>query len=57
MQTAAETNSRAGWRILMPHHAPFSLVTVAILALVAWRVYMRLRRSIGRQRFVPARPG
>lgn len=39
----------------MPHHAPFSLVTVAILALVAWRVYMRFRRSIGRQRFVPAR--
>ena len=39
----------------MPHHAPFSFVTVAILALVAWRVYMRFRRSVGRQRFVPGR--
>jgi hypothetical protein len=39
----------------MPHHAPFSFATVAILALVAWRVYTRFRRSIGRQRFVPGR--
>lgn len=41
---------------MMPHHAPFSFVTVALMVLVAWRVYWRFRRSIGRQRFVAARP-
>jgi hypothetical protein len=41
---------------LMTHHAPFSIVTVAVIALIAWRVYARLRRNIGRQHFVPARP-
>ncbi len=40
---------------LTPHHAPFSFVTVAILALIAWRAYMRVRRNIGRQHFAPAR--
>ena len=39
----------------MPHPAPFSWVTVALIALIAWRVYWKFRRSIGRQRFVPAR--
>jgi hypothetical protein len=40
---------------MMPQHAPFSIVTVAIIALIAWRVYARVRRNIGRQRFLPAR--
>jgi hypothetical protein len=39
----------------MPHHAPFSLLTVVLIAFVAWRVYWKFRRSIGLQRFVPAR--
>jgi hypothetical protein len=39
----------------MPHHAPFPIVTVVVVALVAWRVYARVRRNIGRQHFVPAR--
>ncbi len=39
----------------MPHHAPLSLATVALIAFIAWRVYWRFRRSIGRQRFVAAR--
>jgi hypothetical protein len=41
--------------VLTPHHAPFSMMTVAIIALVAWRVYARIRRNIGRQHFVAAR--
>lgn len=36
--------------------APQALLTVGILALVAWRLYARIRRSIGRQRFFPRRP-
>jgi hypothetical protein len=39
----------------MSHHAPASLVTVALIAFIAWRVYRKFRRSIGRQRFVAAR--
>ena len=39
----------------MPHHAPVSFVTVALIVFIAWRVYWRFRRSIGRQRFVAAR--
>ncbi len=39
----------------MPHHAPVSFVTVALIAFIAWRLYWRFRRSIGRQRFVAAR--
>lgn len=39
----------------MPHSAPASWVTVALLAFIAWRVYWKFRRSIGRQRFVAAR--
>jgi hypothetical protein len=37
-------------------HAPQALVTIAILALIAWRLYYRIRRTIGRQRLSPARP-
>jgi hypothetical protein len=40
---------------VMPHHAPFPIVTLAIIALLAWRVYARVRRNIGRQHFVAAR--
>ncbi len=39
----------------MPQHTPFSWVTVLLIAVIAWRVYARLRRSIGRQRFVATR--
>jgi hypothetical protein len=39
----------------MPQHAPVPWVTVALVAFIAWRVYARFRRSIGRQRFVAAR--
>jgi hypothetical protein len=36
--------------------APQGFLTVALLALVAWRMYSRIRRNIGRQRFSPRRP-
>jgi hypothetical protein len=36
--------------------APQGLLTVALLAFVAWRMYSRVRRNIGRQRFSPRRP-
>lgn len=39
----------------MGQHAPVSFVTVALIAFIAWRVYWKFRRSIGRQRFVAAR--
>jgi hypothetical protein len=39
----------------MPQHAPFSIMTIAILVLVAWRLYTRLKRNIGRQHFVASR--
>ncbi|MBS0578160.1 MAG: hypothetical protein JSR36_02735 [Proteobacteria bacterium] len=39
----------------MPQHPPLSILTVAIVALVAWRLYARLRRNIGRQHFAAAR--
>ena len=35
---------------------PQALVTVAIVALIAWRLYSRIRRNIGRQRLPPVRP-
>jgi hypothetical protein len=35
--------------------SPQSLTLVAVLALVAWRIVSRLRRSIGRQRLSPTR--
>lgn len=35
---------------------PQALVTVAIVALIAWRLYSRVRRNIGRQRLSPVRP-
>ncbi|MFI4877584.1 MAG: hypothetical protein ACHP9U_01875 [Steroidobacterales bacterium] len=33
-----------------------ALFTAAIVALIAWRMYARIRRSIGRQRLSPVRP-
>jgi hypothetical protein len=36
--------------------APQALFTVGILALLAWRMYRRIRRNIGRQRLSPRRP-
>jgi hypothetical protein len=33
-----------------------ALTTAAIMALIAWRLYARIRRNIGRQQFRPARP-
>ena len=33
-----------------------ALFTAAIIALIAWRLYARMRRSIGRQRLSPLRP-
>jgi hypothetical protein len=35
--------------------APHLLVTAAIIALVGWRLYARIRRNIGRQHFTPWR--
>lgn len=35
--------------------APHLLVTAAIIALVGWRLYARIRRNIGRQQFTPRR--
>jgi energy-converting hydrogenase Eha subunit A len=32
------------------------LTTVAVVALIGWRLYARIRRNIGRQRFSPRRP-
>jgi hypothetical protein len=40
--------------ITTPH--PQIVVWVGIAALVAWRLYKRIRRLIGRQRFSPFRP-
>lgn len=36
--------------------APSTLVLLALLPLVAWRIYMRFRRMIGRQRLSRVRP-
>jgi hypothetical protein len=36
--------------------ARHALITIAIVALVAWRMYGRIRRVIGRQRFSNRRP-
>jgi hypothetical protein len=36
--------------------APQALLTIGILALLAWRMYARIRRNIGRQRLSPRRP-
>src|SRR5271170_413582 len=33
-----------------------ALVTIAIIALIAWRLQSRMRRMIGRQRLSPVRP-
>jgi hypothetical protein len=36
--------------------APSTLAVFALIPLLAWRVYMRFRRMVGRQRLSPARP-
>jgi hypothetical protein len=40
----------------MTPQATHALTTAAIIALIAWRLYARIRRNIGRQQFRPARP-
>lgn len=40
----------------LPPGASQALLTVAIVALIAWRLYSRIRRSIGRQRLSRVRP-
>ncbi len=40
----------------MTPQATHALVTAAIIALIAWRLYSRIRRTIGRQRFSRVRP-
>ena len=41
----------------MPQHiSSQALFTVAIIALIAWRMYARIRRTIGRQRLSAVRP-
>ena len=39
-----------------PPHSSQALFTAAIIALIAWRLYARIRRQIGRQRLSPVRP-
>jgi membrane protein CcdC involved in cytochrome C biogenesis len=41
---------------MAPPAAQHALVTLAILALIAWRLYARIRRTVGRQRLSPVRP-
>jgi energy-converting hydrogenase Eha subunit A len=40
------------------HHPDSSqaLITIAFMALIAWRLYARVRRNIGRQKLSPRRP-
>ena len=40
----------------MTPQALHGLTTAAIIALIAWRLYARIRRAIGRQRLHPRRP-
>lgn len=40
----------------MTPQATHALLTAAIIALIAWRLYSRIRRTIGRQRFSRVRP-
>jgi hypothetical protein len=40
----------------MTPEATHALTTAAIMALIGWRLYARIRRNIGRQQFRPARP-
>lgn len=40
----------------MTPSAQHLLVTIAIIALIAWRMHSRIRRTIGRQRLSPVRP-
>jgi len=39
-----------------PQAAHFNRISLAIVALVVWRVYQRIRRLVGRQRLHPRRP-
>ena len=39
-----------------PANSPSLLVWIGIVALVAWRLYARMRRLVGRQRLSPVRP-
>jgi hypothetical protein len=38
-----------------PGHTP-AFVTILVIALIVWRLYMRLRRSVGRQQLRQVRP-
>lgn len=38
-----------------PGHAP-ALITVLVAGLVMWRMYRRIRRTVGRQQLTPTRP-
>jgi drug/metabolite transporter (DMT)-like permease len=40
---------------MMTPQATHALATLAIIALILWRLYARIRRSIGRQRLHPVR--
>ncbi len=40
----------------MPAPAPSTIVLLALLPLVAWRIYMRFRRMVGRQQLSRVRP-
>ena len=40
----------------MPAHSPTALTLILVLTLVAWRVYSRFRRLVGRQRLSRVRP-
>ena len=40
----------------MTSSAQHVLLSIAIIALIAWRMHRRIRRSIGRQRLSPVRP-
>lgn len=41
---------------MTPQPLHFNLISLAIVALLVWRVYKRVRRLVGRQRLHPARP-
>lgn len=57
MRAAASTQFRGReLRKADDTQATHALTTAAIIALIAWRLYARIRRNIGRQRFRPARP-
>jgi len=41
---------------MTPQPVQFNLISLAIVALLVWRVYKRVRRLVGRQRLHPVRP-